>query len=121
MLVLVHSFVLNVWVFIGMFLLEIYSLFDNFVTFEKISLGVHILFVQSVAMDSWILYQLNRMKAGGNAVWASYFHSRGLALSQSSGDIRKTYNDQVAQHYKEVLSSQIAGEPEPPLPAVTTT
>lgn len=78
------------------------------------SLGVHISFVRSVAMDSWTEPQLNLMKTGGNAKCAKYLTANGVS---PGAPIKAKYESRVAQHYKEVLKARVAGRPDPPPPA----
>lgn len=80
------------------------------------SLGVHISFVRSIAMDSWTPSQLSLMKAGGNGKCASFLSSNGILPSTP---IKPKYESRVAQHYKEVLKARASGKPDPPMPAVT--
>jgi len=74
------------------------------------SLGVHISFVRSIAMDSWTPTQLAVMKAGGNAKCASYLSSKGI---NSSLPIQQKYNSGPAKLYKLVLKARAEGKPEP--------
>lgn len=74
------------------------------------SLGVHISFVRSIAMDSWTPAQLTIMKAGGNMKCASYLSSKGVDPSTS---IQQKYDTAPARLYKEVLKARAAGRPEP--------
>lgn len=78
------------------------------------SLGVHISFVRSIAMDSWNDSQLNLMKAGGNGKCASYLSKNGILPSTP---IKAKYESPVAQHYKEMLKAKANGQPEPPMRA----
>lgn len=80
------------------------------------SLGVHISFVRSIAMDSWTDLQLKAMNCGGNDKCKNYLKSNGVSLS---APIKEKYESRVAQHYKEVLKARINGAPEPPLPAAS--
>jgi len=85
------------------------------------SLGVHISFVRSIAMDSWTQPQLTLMKAGGNAKCASYLKQHGI---DPSTPIKQKYENPRAQLYKEVLKARVEGRPEPtelPKPAVQRT
>lgn len=79
------------------------------------SLGVHISFVRSIAMDSWNDSQLILMKAGGNGKCASYLSKNGILPSTP---IKAKYESPVAQHYKEILKARANGQPEPPMRAV---
>jgi len=74
------------------------------------SLGVHISFVRSIAMDSWTPAQLAVMKAGGNAKCASYLTSKGI---NASLPIQQKYDLGPAKLYKEVLKARAEGKPEP--------
>jgi len=74
------------------------------------SLGVHISFVRSIAMDSWTAPQLAIMKAGGNMKCATYLTSNGIASSIS---IQQKYDTGPAKLYKEVLKARAEGRPEP--------
>jgi len=74
------------------------------------SLGVHISFVRSIAMDSWTAPQLALMKAGGNMKCANYLTSNGIASSMS---IQQKYDTGPAKLYKEVLKARAEGRPEP--------
>ena len=64
------------------------------------SLGVHISFVRSIAMDSWTDPQLKLMKCGGNQKCADYLSAKGVA---SGTAIKPKYESDAAQLYKEVL------------------
>jgi len=74
------------------------------------SLGVHVTFVRSIAMDSWTDTQLALMKCGGNAKCAAYLKTHGVDLNAS---IREKYESPAAQLYKEVLKARAEGRPEP--------
>lgn len=74
------------------------------------SLGVHISFVRSIAMDSWTDTQLALMKTGGNAKCASYLKEHGVDLN---APIKQKYEHPAAQLYKEVLKARAEGRPEP--------
>jgi len=85
------------------------------------SLGVHISFVRSIAMDSWTDGQLALMKKGGNSNCAAYLSKNGILPSTP---IKQKYESQPAQLYKEVLKARVAGLPEPtslPTPAPRST
>lgn len=125
---LVQSFVWNAAVFIG----TIFTLPSGaqhhveFFAFTKIShvlrlvyrsLGVHVTFVRSIAMDSWTDTQLALMKCGGNAKCAAYLKEHGVDMNAS---IREKYESPAAQLYKEILKARAEGRPEPtrlPTPA----
>ena len=64
------------------------------------SLGVHISFVRSIAMDSWTPQQLALMKNGGNDKCANYLKSKGIAPNTP---IKQKYESDEAQLYKEIL------------------
>uniref|UniRef100_A0A7S4JPG9 Arf-GAP domain-containing protein n=1 Tax=Odontella aurita TaxID=265563 RepID=A0A7S4JPG9_9STRA len=74
------------------------------------SLGVHISFVRSIAMDSWTPQQLALMKAGGNQKCKTYLSSKGVSPSTP---IKEKYESPAAQLYKEVLKARVEGRPEP--------
>lgn len=74
------------------------------------SLGVHISFVRSIAMDSWTPAQLNLMKAGGNDACAKFLNDRGVLASVP---IAQKYDTDAAKLYKEVLKARAEGRPEP--------
>jgi hypothetical protein len=71
------------------------------------SLGVHISFVRSIAMDSWTDQQLSIMKLGGNAKCQSYLSSKGILPSTP---IKAKYESDAAQLYKEILKARSEGE-----------
>jgi ADP-ribosylation factor GTPase-activating protein 1 len=56
------------------------------------SLGVHISFVRSIAMDSWTPQQLTLMKLGGNQKCQSYLSSKGILPSTP---IKQKYESDV--------------------------
>ena len=74
------------------------------------SLGVHISFVRSIAMDSWTDPQLKLMKCGGNQKCADYLSTKGVA---SGTAIKPKYESDAAQLYKAVLKARAEGRPEP--------
>mmetsp|Transcript_13932 Transcript_13932/g.39637 ORF Transcript_13932/g.39637 Transcript_13932/m.39637 type:complete len:507 (-) Transcript_13932:2705-4225(-) len=74
------------------------------------SLGVHISFVRSIAMDSWSDKQLALMKNGGNDKCNNYLKQRGI---DARTPIKQKYESDVAQLYKEVLKARVEGRPEP--------
>ena len=87
------------------------------------SLGVHISFVRSIAMDSWTDAQLKLMKTGGNDKCNAYLQSHGIGPRTP---IKQKYESPAAQLYKEVLKARAEGRPEPtelpkPVPRKTTT
>ena len=71
------------------------------------SLGVHISFVRSIAMDSWTPAQLQIMKMGGNQKCQSYLSSNGVLPSTP---IKQKYESDVAQLYKVKLKARSEGE-----------
>jgi ADP-ribosylation factor GTPase-activating protein 1 len=83
------------------------------------SLGVHISFVRSIAMDSWTESQLNIMKNGGNDKCNAYLKSKGISpVSYSTkdavnGGIRKKYDNDIALLYKLQLKAGAEGKPIP--------
>lgn len=74
------------------------------------SLGVHISFVRSIAMDSWTDQQLAMMKNGGNDKLNTYLAQRGI---DRRTPIKQKYESDAAQLYKLVLKARIEGKPEP--------
>jgi len=74
------------------------------------SLGVHISFVRSIAMDSWTDKQLAVMKGGGNDKCNQYLQSKGIGPRTP---IKQKYENDHAQLYKEILKARIEGRPEP--------
>jgi len=74
------------------------------------SLGVHISFVRSIAMDSWTEPQLALMKAGGNNKCNEYLEKHGIGPRTP---IKQKYESPVAQLYKQVLKARAEGRPEP--------
>lgn len=74
------------------------------------SLGVHISFVRSVAMDSWTEKQLALMKNGGNKKCNDYLKSKGI---DPRTPVKPKYENDIAQLYKEKLKARVEGRPEP--------
>lgn len=74
------------------------------------SLGVHISFVRSIAMDSWTEKQLSAMKTGGNKKSNDYLKAKGI---DPNGPVKAKYESDAAQLYKECLKARIEGRPEP--------
>mmetsp|Transcript_12717 Transcript_12717/g.30701 ORF Transcript_12717/g.30701 Transcript_12717/m.30701 type:complete len:510 (+) Transcript_12717:44-1573(+) len=74
------------------------------------SLGVHISFVRSVAMDSWTPQQLAQMKTGGNDKMNQYLKAKGV---DKYTPIKSKYESDAAQLYKLVLKARVEGKPEP--------
>jgi len=77
------------------------------------SLGVHISFVRSIAMDSWTPAQMKIMKAGGNDKCNNYLKARGINVNCGSSGVRQKYDTDAAALYKEVLKARADGKPEP--------
>jgi len=75
------------------------------------SLGVHISFVRSIAMDSWTSKQLALMKSGGNKKCNDYLSAKGGI--QPNTPVKPKYESDAAQLYKEVLKARVEGRPEP--------
>ncbi len=78
--------------------------------FHFSSLGVHISFVRSIAMDSWTDAQLAIMKGGGNEKCNQYLKNKGI---DPRAPIKQKYESDAAQLYKEILKARIEGRPEP--------
>jgi len=74
------------------------------------SLGVHISFVRSIAMDSWTEKQLQLMKQGGNKKCNDYLKAKGI---DPRTDVKAKYESDAAQLYKECLKARVEGRPEP--------
>ena len=74
------------------------------------SLGVHISFVRSIAMDSWSDKQLAIMKIGGNDKCNAYLKERGI---DARTPIKQKYESDAAQLYKQVVRARAEGKPEP--------
>lgn len=74
------------------------------------SLGVHISFVRSIAMDSWTPVQLTIMKAGGNDACNQYLWKKGIPKTAS---IKEKYDSDAAALYKLVIKARAEGKPEP--------
>ncbi len=83
------------------------------------SLGVHISFVRSIAMDSWTESQLQIMRCGGNDRCNDYLKNNGVerVLYSTSdavnGGIKAKYDNDVALLYKLKLKARAEGKPEP--------
>lgn len=74
------------------------------------SLGVHISFVRSIAMDSWTDQQLTTMKMGGNDKVNMYLEQNGIGKGTP---IKQKYESDAAQLYKLQLKARVEGKPEP--------
>jgi len=74
------------------------------------SLGVHISFVRSIAMDSWTPAQLAIMRTGGNDACNQYLHNKGVPKTAS---IKEKYDSDAAALYKLVIKARVDGKPEP--------
>jgi hypothetical protein len=74
------------------------------------SLGVHISFVRSIAMDSWTPQQLAQMTTGGNKKCNDFLQQRGIGARDP---IKAKYESDAAQLYKAVLKARVEGKPEP--------
>jgi hypothetical protein len=74
------------------------------------SLGVHISFVRSIAMDSWTDKQMALMKAGGNDNCNNYLKAKGI---DARTPIKQKYESDHAQLYKAILLAKVEGRPEP--------
>mmetsp|Transcript_20702 Transcript_20702/g.33472 ORF Transcript_20702/g.33472 Transcript_20702/m.33472 type:complete len:472 (+) Transcript_20702:74-1489(+) len=76
------------------------------------SLGVHLSFVRSVAMDSWTEKQIQAMeKSGGNQKLVDYFEQRNIPKTMQ---ISTKYNTKQAEFYRNRLSRWLEGKTEPP-------
>lgn len=74
------------------------------------SLGVHISFVRSIAMDSWTPHQLEIMLTGGNDKVNKFLLSKGVPKGAC---IKAKYESDAAALYKEILKARVEGRPEP--------
>mmetsp|Transcript_18746 Transcript_18746/g.21103 ORF Transcript_18746/g.21103 Transcript_18746/m.21103 type:complete len:176 (+) Transcript_18746:122-649(+) len=74
------------------------------------SLGVHISFVRSIAMDSWTEKQLALMKNGGNKKCNDYLKLKGV---DPRTPVKAKYESNHAQLFKEILKARVEGRPEP--------
>jgi ADP-ribosylation factor GTPase-activating protein 1 len=74
------------------------------------SLGVHITFVRSIAMDSWTDKQLDIMRSGGNDKCNNFLKAKGI---DPRTPIKQKYENDHAQLYKEMLKARVEGRPEP--------
>ena len=80
------------------------------IPFHDSSLGVHISFVRSIAMDAWTPAQMKIMKAGGNDACNNFIQARGVSKTAS---IKEKYESDAAALYKEVIKARADGKPEP--------
>ena len=80
------------------------------------SLGVHVSFVRSVAMDSWTNDQIAAMRAGGNDKMNSFLGSYQCNFEKYTDlgqRIREKYNSPHALLYKQRLEATLKGQPLP--------
>lgn len=83
------------------------------------SLGVHISFVRSIAMDSWTDSQLKLMKTGGNDKFNNFLKSKGMnkvkftTNDAVNGGVKKKYDNDTALLYKMQLKAKAEGKPVP--------
>eukprot|EP00605_Chrysophyceae_sp_TOSAG23-4_P001716 GSChrysophyteH1.ASY1.ANO1.1885.1 assembled CDS len=80
------------------------------------SLGVHISFVRSVAMDSWTKEQIQIMRLGGNQKCNSFLAKYNALAKKANGtgsDIYTKYNSPAACLYRDRLKAEMEGKPLP--------
>lgn len=71
------------------------------------SLGVHLSFVRSVAMDSWTEKQIAAMEmSGGNECLVQYLLSKGIKKDMKIAD---KYNTKQAEFYRKRLTQSVEG------------
>lgn len=76
------------------------------------SIGVHLSFVRSIAMDSWKPREIEAMdKSGGNQCLIDFFQSKGIAKEMA---VATKYGTKQADYYKNRLSRWLDGRREPP-------
>lgn len=76
------------------------------------SIGVHLSFVRSIAMDSWKPREIEAMeKSGGNQCLIDFFESKGIAKEMA---IATKYGTKQADYYKNRLTRWLDGRREPP-------
>eukprot|EP00929_Paragymnodinium_shiwhaense_P046533 TRINITY_DN236_c1_g1_i1.p1 TRINITY_DN236_c1_g1~~TRINITY_DN236_c1_g1_i1.p1 ORF type:complete len:416 (-),score=142.97 TRINITY_DN236_c1_g1_i1:198-1445(-) len=76
------------------------------------SLGVHLSFVRSVAMDAWKEREIAAMeRSGGNDNLVKFFESKKIPKSMS---IPTKYNTKQAEYYRNRLNRWLDGKTEPP-------
>jgi len=76
------------------------------------SLGVHLSFVRSIAMDSWTDRQIAAMEqSGGNQALVDFFRSKGIEKNMR---VAQKYNTKQAAYYRERLTRRLDGKTEPP-------
>ncbi|KAI8968456.1 hypothetical protein BDF20DRAFT_789033, partial [Mycotypha africana] len=63
------------------------------------NLGVHVSFVKSIVLDSWMQHQLDIMTVGGNKNAREGFDESALSLK----DLQTKYTTKAALRYKEKL------------------
>jgi len=74
------------------------------------SLGVHLSFVRSLAMDSWTDKQISAMEmSGGNENLVQYLKSKGIDKSMKIAD---KYNTTQAEFYRKSLAQRLEGKAE---------
>ncbi|KAK1273070.1 putative ADP-ribosylation factor GTPase-activating protein AGD8 [Acorus gramineus] len=69
------------------------------------SLGVHISFVRSTNLDSWIPEQLKMMSFGGNNRAQVFFKQHGWS---DGGKIEAKYTSRAAELYRQILTKEVA-------------
>lgn len=80
------------------------------------SLGVHLSFVRSVAMDSWTQDQIVYMRKGGNTKMNDFLKSYNCNFDQYTDmgqRIREKYNSAHALLFKQRLQAEVEGKPLP--------
>ena len=82
------------------------------------ALGVHLSFVRSVTMDSWTDKQIRAMRAGGNKKMNDFLEKHGVPKMKAS-QIREKYDNDVAEHYRDIIEAARDGNPAPTGPVPT--
>lgn len=76
------------------------------------SLGVHLSFVRSIAMDSWKEREIAAMeRSGGNDALVKFFESKKIPKTMA---IATKYNTKQAEYYRNRLTRWLDGKTEPP-------
>eukprot|EP00927_Polykrikos_kofoidii_P056966 TRINITY_DN51061_c0_g1_i1.p1 TRINITY_DN51061_c0_g1~~TRINITY_DN51061_c0_g1_i1.p1 ORF type:complete len:435 (-),score=86.24 TRINITY_DN51061_c0_g1_i1:62-1366(-) len=76
------------------------------------SLGVHLSFVRSIAMDAWKEREIAAMeRSGGNDKVVAFFQSKGI---QKSMPVVTKYNTKQAAYFRDRLQRFLDGKTEPP-------